>query len=200
MGNQYQSTSAKRLEHTRLMFSKALNASIDLVIEEHINDAASKKLSRQVLGKLINQCRDRRQEDAAQLVMPHPRYSLTHCLNTVAAVANPLKHAMGIGIDLEYGRSVSQQAAKFFLTHKERLIVDTYDNVNQQLLRLWTIKEAIYKADMNNRCNFWFFDYETQNPGALVGTAIKVNCQSKKKFRYASMPYQDGFLTIAIAI
>ena len=182
------------------MFSKALNTRIDLVIEEQMNIAASKKLSRRVLGKLIKRRSDLKQEDAAQLVMPHARYSLTHCLNTVAAVANRFKHAMGIGIDLEYGRSMDPRAAKFFLTHEEQRIVNASDHVNQQLLRLWTVKEAIYKADLNNQCNFWFFDYETQNPVASIGIATKVSCRSKKKFRYASMPYQDGFLTIAIAI
>ncbi|MCP5245549.1 MAG: 4'-phosphopantetheinyl transferase superfamily protein [Burkholderiales bacterium] len=200
MGNQYRIANAGRLERTRLIFSKALNAGIDLVIEEQISPAASKKLSRRVLGTLINRCPGLKQEDATRIVMPHARYSLTHCLNTVAAVANPFKHALGIGIDLEYGRSMDPRAARFFLTHKEQRIVDTLDTVQRQLLRLWTVKEAIYKADLNNHCNFWFFDYETQNPGALTGIATKVNCPGKKKFRYASMPYQDGFLTIAIAI
>lgn len=190
----------KRPECMSLMFSNALDACIDLVIEDQVNGTVSRQQSRRVLGKLINQCHNLKQEDATQLVMPHARYSLTHCLNTVAAVANRLRHAIGTGIDLEYGRSMSSSAAKFFLTHKEQLNVNSSDNVSRQLLRLWTVKEAIYKADLDNRCNFWFFAYETQDPQAWMGIATKLGQQNEKRFRYASMPYRDGFLTIAITI
>ncbi len=172
----------KRPECMSLMFSNALEACIDLVIEDQVNGTVSRQQSRRVLGKLINQCHNLKQEDATQLVMPHARYSLTHCLNTVAAVANRLRHAMGTGIDLEYGRSMSSSAAKFFLTHKEQLNVNSSDNVSRQLLRLWTVKEAIYKADLDNRCNFWFLLMRHKTPRHGWGLQRKWASKTKNIF------------------
>ncbi len=188
-------------EEMEMILSSTLDTCVDLAIETHTKPFVSRKQSRSVLGKLIDDCNIDNQKDASMLTMPHAHYSLSHCLNTVVAVANRLTDAMGIGVDLEYGRSVNPMSAKFFLTKKEQVITTEDDSTSGHLLRIWTVKEAVFKADLENHSNFWFFDYETQDPQAWTGIATKLNNHNRqKKFRYTSIPYRDGFLTVALAI
>lgn len=190
----------RRPEEIGLVVSSALGVSIDLVVENYTDPVLSRRRSRHVLSRLMRRTHNAGREDAAGLKMPHPRYSLSHCLTTVVAVANRLTHAIGIGVDIEYGRMMNPGAAKFFMTEREQQIMSQGNHAGSDLLRLWTVKEAVFKADLDNHCNFWFFDYETQDVQAWTGIASKVNSYERRRFRYTSVPYRDGFLTIAIAM
>jgi phosphopantetheinyl transferase (holo-ACP synthase) len=186
------------LHHT---LSTALNTSLRLAIECFANVVVHQSQSRWVLEKLLCEESDMESRNAYKMKMPDKRYSLSHCSNTVVAVGSRLAQPKGIGVDLEYGRKLTKQAVKLFLTESEQIALKNSTSVySQSALRLWTVKEAVFKADLNNNDNFWFFDYETDNPHSIAGVATKLSNKNNKKFRYASTKYGDGFLTVAIAL
>lgn len=75
---------------------------------------------------------------------PHARLSSSHTRHTVAVLLS-LGSSEGVGVDIEdAGRLIDPRAARFFLTDTERA-------EGPDLLTSWTLKEALYKADPNNR-------------------------------------------------
>jgi hypothetical protein len=81
---------------------------------------------------------------------PCPFASLTHSADTAIAVALPPHvHADGIGIDLEHDREIKPGMARLICGAHERAYVASLPAGRQpaEVLRLWTAKEALYKAD-----------------------------------------------------
>jgi 4'-phosphopantetheinyl transferase EntD len=76
--------------------------------------------------------------------------SLTHSGDVAIAVALP-PHvtAVGIGIDLEHDRPIKPGMARLICDDHERAWLDSLPNERRaaETLRLWTAKEALYKAD-----------------------------------------------------
>ena len=99
---------------------------------------------------------------------------------------------LGIGLDIETGRSVSLQIARFFLTESEQ--ADSQDQ--RTLLRLWTVKEAIFKADPENDDRI-LGDYVLENSSQWRGTAYSRRSKLLR-FHYSSIEVDDGFLSIAV--
>ena len=99
---------------------------------------------------------------------------------------------LGIGLDIETGRSVSLETARFFLTESER--AGSQDQ--RTLLRLWTVKEAIFKADPKNDEKI-LGDYAIENPLQWRGTAYSRGSKLLR-FHYSSIEVDDGFLSIAV--
>jgi 4'-phosphopantetheinyl transferase EntD len=135
-------------------------------------------------------------QDTSVIRFPCSRLSLTHSGDTAVAAGTPRALLRGIGIDLELGRGPSPAAARLFLTEGERrryaAPLQPHD-----LLRLWTIKEALYKANPTN-AETWFTDYVVADPGAAVGTAALVRRRQPLRMRYCSLPFDTGWLALAV--
>jgi len=99
---------------------------------------------------------------------------------------------LGIGMDIETGRSVNPKVARFFLLEGEEpnLLAP------KTLLRLWTVKEAIFKADRDNRETV-LGDYIVENPSEWTGTAYRRD-RKLPRFYYSSIELHDGFLSVAV--
>jgi acyl carrier protein len=94
--------------------------------------------------------------DPGDYRFPHPRASVTHTPHAGAAAVLLDGPAAGIGVDLEHDRPVSPRMARFYL-HDDEL-------TQQDLLRLWTVKEAMFKADPGNHDRM-LRDYRADDPG-----------------------------------
>ncbi len=101
----------------------------------------------------------------------------------------------GIGIDLETGRNPKFQMTRFFLKPDELKKLRS-EGQKKSFLRLWTVKEALFKSDPLNS-NSTLLDYEVSDPNVMQGQA---KCEKNKSvFSYSSRKIKDGFLTVAIA-
>lgn len=132
--------------------------------------------------------------DTANLQFPHPYISLTHCAGMAVAVAT--NHSLGIGVDYQANSSIKPESGRFFLTNSEKnwLSQQSEEGQSLNLLRLWTIKEALFKADLNN-VSSRYFDFETETPGSCEhGKAW----QGQVRYNYATLPWNKGFLSIAV--
>ena len=114
--------------------------------------------------------------DTSALRFPHPEISLTHTEDVAVAVA--CAGAQGVGVDLEV-RPPSERAARRFLSAAEFDASGGPDG----WLRLWTIKEARFKADLRNKGRT-ILEYAVDDP----------------RFRHASIPVFGGWLTVAVAV
>ena len=129
--------------------------------------------------------------------IPHARYSLTHSRGIAVAAfgAGP----RSIGIDLELRRGVDPRAARFFLTDEESSgLPRAAQRCSQELLRLWTAKEALFKADPDNRHRS-LREYRIDAPASGAGTASRAG-RRNARFRYASFRVAGGYLSIAAAV
>jgi 4'-phosphopantetheinyl transferase EntD len=158
--------------------------------------------------------------DTGELCFPHGRLSLTHSGQYAVAVAAagsagpcalPRRSAgaagaelppravpvtFGLGVDLEIGRAVSAEAARFFLSAAEREGLASASG--SELLRLWTVKEAVFKADLRNHgCGM--LDYQLADAGAVAGLAY-ARAEPDAAIRYASIEVSGGFLSAAVAL
>lgn len=130
--------------------------------------------------------------DTAGLAFPHPRLSLTHAGGRAFAVTTE-GPAAGVGVDYEPRRSwVDPRTARFFLGPAERAAATTAD----ALLRLWTVKEALFKATPGN-AGAVLGDYALDRPGAPGGTA---RGPGGALLRYATTPAAGGVLAVAVCL
>ena len=136
--------------------------------------------------------------DTGALAFPHPWLSLTHSGSLAAALALPGAHPPGAGIDLETGRSPHPDSARFFLTPSEQAWLAALDPKAQprHLQRLWTVKEALFKARLQNQ-DAMLHHFEIDDPSALSGTAV-LRCGGRPRFRYTSATFRDCWLTAAV--
>ena len=138
--------------------------------------------------------------DTTRLSFPHPRLSLTH--SGTHAVAVGVAHnlpLMGIGVDLEIQHTVLPEAARFFLTEEEQrwLARLAAGSRARELLRLWTIKEAVFKADVQNAGRL-LADYQLAAPEARNGIALLTAAKDRRAFCYTSRTFKQGFLALAV--
>jgi len=128
--------------------------------------------------------------DTATVAFPHRALSLTHAAG-LAVAARADGHQAGLGVDFEGERSIDPRAARFYLRDAEQA-----DLADGDLLRLWTVKEALFKATPAND-GATFLDYEVADAHALapVGTATD---RAGRCFRYVSGRLRQGWLTIAV--
>lgn len=99
----------------------------------------------------------------------------------------------GIGIDFAPLREVRAGALRFYLTQAERDQMAPDD-----ALRLWTVKEALFKADPANRSAL-LADFELADPRAHAGWARRRG-DSQARFRYASIALPCGIVSAAVRI
>lgn len=92
-----------------------------------------------------------------------PLVSVTHTPRAGAAAVLVDGPAAGIGVDLEHDRPVSPRMARFYL-HDDELPTHDHGKAQSDLLRLWTVKEAMFKADPGNHDRM-LRDYRADDPG-----------------------------------
>ena len=103
---------------------------------------------------------------------PCPFASLTHSRAVAIAVAVPPEVCtVGIGIDLEHDRPVKPAMARLICGDDERawLAALPAERQGAEVLRLWTAKEALYKADPAQG-DAIVAEYMLAHPGASVTT------------------------------
>ena len=131
-----------------------------------------------------------RSEDPGGIAFPHPEFSLSHTADLAVAAALP--GGQGIGVDLEApGRRVPEKGLRFFLDPRERLHHAGSDS--ETWLRLWTLKEALYKAHPANEA-LTLSVFSLDDPGAWLGTASGAG----EVFRYGSWRVEAGWLALAV--
>lgn len=131
--------------------------------------------------------------DTAGLPFPHPRLSLTHAGGAAYAVLAAGGAVAGTGIDFEAARSVvDPRTARFFLSPDERDAAASGDH----LLRLWTVKEALFKATPEN-AGVVLADYRLADPSARSGSAAGPGGED---LRYATVATVGGVLTVAVCL
>lgn len=110
--------------------------------------------------------------DSGALEFPNSRFSLTHSAGVALAVADTSGKLGGIGIDLEVGTRIQPAAARFFLTEREQDWVQREPLWRRahHLLRLWCIKEAVFKANPTNPGTL-LGDHEVVDPADSCGKA-----------------------------
>jgi 4'-phosphopantetheinyl transferase EntD len=143
---------------------------------------------KQVLATLCQDC------DTTKLRFPHPQISVTHAGDFAFAVGNDANQA-GIGVDFEPARKVNPNIARWFLTTFEKWWIGSDLTTTNQLIRLWTIKEAAFKSCPNND-DMALVDFEIMNPQddichVLIARSthcVTVMCEE----------YSNGYLSIAI--
>lgn len=133
------------------------------------------------------------------ITMPHPRFSLSHSGDLAVAVSC-LKDTNGIGVDLELHRTIKEGATRFFLSETERISLEGLEGaeLNENLLRLWTVKESLFKSDLANHGKTVLM-YQIDNPISTSGGAYTVDEVSRRYFQYASFKMDPYWLTVSVA-
>ena len=103
---------------------------------------------------------------------------------------DPSKTIKGVGVDIESHREVKKEMARFFLTPKERAVSDL------ELLRLWTVKEALFKACPDNE-KLLLTDFETEDPQASSGKAY-LRDNRTIEFQYSCHGTGAGYSSFAV--
>lgn len=121
--------------------------------------------------------------DTSIVAFPNRCLSLTHSAGMAVAARCDGTQA-GLGVDLEGWRTIDPRAARFFLRPDEQ----------GDLLRLWTVKEALFKATPAN-AGAVLVDYRVDDPQTLEGTAQD---RHGRTFEYQSRRRPEGWLTTAV--
>jgi 4'-phosphopantetheinyl transferase EntD len=134
-------------------------------------------------------------EDTSALSFPHPRISLTHSELWAVAIGLNSPKLDGLGVDLELKSQPKPETARRFLNPSEMVWLRRMDESEhpRALHRLWTVKEAIFKADPENR-DRTLKDYALADPGFVAGRARR----GARLFHYASFEVPEGFLSVAV--
>jgi len=138
------------------------------------------------------------EEETSGISFPNPAFSLTHSGDFAVALGTTSTRLMGLGVDFEVYRPVRSEAGRFFLVEPEQGWVMSLDAAvrTKALLRLWTIKEALFKSDPRN-FERWFSDYQIESPGSATGLAF-VPSEETREFRYSCFEVEEGFLSVAV--
>jgi 4'-phosphopantetheinyl transferase EntD len=151
---------------------------------------------RSALKSLLNSLGE--DEETERIAFPNSRFSLTHSGDFAVALGTASAELRGIGVDLEVNRPLRRETARFFLGEPEQAWVMSFDDSRRtkNLLRLWTIKEALFKSDPRN-LERWFTDYRIEAPAANAGRAF-VRGEEVQEFRYSCLEVEEGFLSVAV--
>lgn len=159
----------------------------DRVASEHGSQKIFCQLSAQTRGKHSTQA----------LCHASPERSLTHAGNRLYAMTAYGKSTLGMGVDFEPWRAMDARHARLMLTPQER--GQAHNASAEDLLRIWTIKEALFKADVGGQQR-WVNAYELEHPLRRSGFG-KVRCNGMtKRFRYLSIRTTEGILSTAFAL
>jgi phosphopantetheinyl transferase len=136
-----------------------------------------------------------RPEDTSDLAFPHPRFSLTHAAGAGIAAGIRGDRAFGLGVDFEAPRRLRPETERFYLDPRERKALAGFEGERDALrLRLWTLKEALFKADPENKGRV-LRNYRLRNP--LADQGVAEGPDADWIFRYVSVAFESGFLSVA---
>lgn len=138
--------------------------------------------------------------DAPITRWPCPFASLTHSGDVAIAVAVPPDvPAIGIGVDLEHDRPIKAGMARLICDTHERAWLATVPAELQpfEVLRLWTAKEALYKADPEQG-DAIVADYALESPSAAVTTGGRVG--SSHHATLVSLRRPGAVISIALCL
>ena len=158
-----------------------------------------------------------RPADTSRYPMPNRVVSVSHTARLAVAAVLPSACAgaavTGLGVDIELGRRPKPASARFFLSGPEQRWLAAVPAESQPgaLLRLWTVKEAVFKADRANAVAK-LGDYEVAVPAGYRGHARRTrppgsvrpapggHSPQETQFRYRTVALPRGFLSVAIAL
>ncbi len=134
-------------------------------------------------------------DDTSGLAFPHARLSLSHSEAWAVAVGTTSPKLLGLGVDLEIKAGPKPETATRFLNPAEAVWLRRMDEPERpkMLHRLWTAKEAIFKADPENKGRT-LKEYGMADPGFVAGKARR----GERVFYYASFEVSGGFLSVAV--
>ncbi|MBX9686269.1 MAG: 4'-phosphopantetheinyl transferase superfamily protein [Candidatus Obscuribacterales bacterium] len=137
------------------------------------------------------------QIDTCMLSLPNKALSLSHN-NQLAVALLILERSWGAGIDLEAPRPVKEGATRFYLHPEEQqfLYGRNTEDAQLELLRLWTVKEALFKSDLLNS-EKTLLNYRLEDAAAHYGRARSLS--RPETFSYSSKFTGQYWLTLAIA-
>lgn len=151
-------------------------------------------------------------DDTSLMAFPHARVSLTHSAGLAVAAglllpdpqdpaALPVSATAGIGIDYEARRPVKPGSMRFFLSESERARLGTAPS-GDGLLRLWTVKEALLKANPGNRegDGKYLARYVLEGSPEDLAGAARGPVPESRAFRYLSVAAWEGWLSLAVAV
>lgn len=99
---------------------------------------------------------------------PNPNFSISHSQDSTIAIHTNAQNIVGIGIDIETSHP-SMKASRNFLTATEASQLSAGQQAHPGVLKkLWSIKEAVFKADPDNHCKTLKY-YPIINPEAEQG-------------------------------
>jgi 4'-phosphopantetheinyl transferase EntD len=136
-------------------------------------------------------------DDTSRISLPHPRIALSHAGRAAVAFAARQPTAYGVGVDVEPVRRTPPDMARFFLGDAERAALDGLDGAaaEAETLRLWTVKEAVFKADMANS-GAQLRDYVLDSADRWVGWARRPG-QPQLCIRYRTVRTTAHLVTVA---
>ena len=154
---------------------------------------ADRRNGRAALARLLHAMA--RDDDAAALRFPHREFSLSH--GDGWAVAAALAGGAGAGVDIEFARRIDPRTGRFFLTDAEQAFVAGLGHGTRDaaLLRLWTTKEALFKACAGNAA-LLLADLALADPAAATGTARRHD-RADAALRYCSLETDGAWLSLA---
>jgi 4'-phosphopantetheinyl transferase EntD len=138
-------------------------------------------------------------DDTSCLALPHPRLSLTHSGSVALAVASTDACLGGLGVDLEIERTPKPAMARFFLDEAELGWLAAQPDTERaaHLARLWSIKEAVFKADLAN-ASATLRDYHLTDPAAASGLATRHIDSTLTQFAYVTADFPAASLAVAV--
>lgn len=141
-----------------------------------------------------------RTTDTSAYRFPSPVASLSHSADVAVAAVLAADHGnvVGVGVDIELGRVPDPRTASFFLTESELGWLESVPagTVPAVLTRLWTVKEALFKADPAN-AGTALRQYEVADPAAARGGATRAG---EIDFQYVSLACPRGVTSVAVAL
>jgi 4'-phosphopantetheinyl transferase EntD len=137
-----------------------------------------------------------RDTDTSQLEFPHRQFSLTHAGESAFSIAD-ISGSAGIGIDYEPLRNVNPKITRLFLNATELRWLEgrPESEVQHQIVRFWTIKEAAFKSYPSN-AGMVLADFSIAEPGSRISEVTAA--PGAFRIRVACKRYDQGYLSVAI--
>ena len=129
--------------------------------------------------------------DTSGVTFPHPSVSLTHAGHVAVAVGSST--SAGIGVDYEPSRELRPGLARRYLRDDE-IAASPDAGTTRGRLRLWTVKEALFKACPAN-AGLALRDIRLLDASRAVGRA---RVGGDLQLLYATTPAWDGWLSLAL--
>jgi phosphopantetheinyl transferase len=132
--------------------------------------------------------------ESLNLSFPNKNFSISHKKNFSVALYLKGDNFQGCGVDVEVPKRIPIKHWHFFMTPEEISKLNKKSNLKSSQIasRIWTIKEALLKADMNNLGKF-LKDYPLEDLMKTQGNF----CIKNKKYKYFCFKKREHYLALA---